>query len=76
MASIEDQLRIKRNTQGSVMHCSIPCTVTSFSTSKSFQTQVAGTPPLHNVGLKKILVETLNNVDTPQGVHNLSIRYA
>ena len=28
-------------------------------------TQVAGTPPLHNVGFQKILVETFNNVGHP-----------
>ena len=28
-------------------------------------TQVTGTPPLHNVGFKNILVETLNNVGHP-----------
>ena len=33
---------------------------------------MAGTPPLHNVGVKKV-VETLNIVTTPKGV---SIQYA
>ena len=28
-------------------------------------TQVAGTPPFHNVGFKKLLVETLNSVGHP-----------
>ena len=28
-------------------------------------TQVAGTPPLHNVGINKVVVETLNNVVHP-----------
>lgn len=42
---------------------------------KVLPTQVVETPPLYNVGVSNMHVETLHNLPTPQGVDNLSVRY-